>query len=228
LLRRHKDADKFLIIFESPVIGIRNREIKYHKYFKKISETIKFGQIKFPHSLHSKTKNIECTKCHASTDFSKIVIKKEACTSCHHKGSDIIKDCSKCHSLQSGIFNGSIGSKKFDPDIMKSGGVDCDGCHISNNSVTRIKQNACGDCHSASYQSMLSEWKTDITAKVKTLSSLANSVKKGNINDENRTNLEWARKIISVIQSDGSKGVHNYMTFSDLLDKSIKELNKLK
>ncbi len=200
-----------------------------HKYFKKIPETIKFGQIKFPHSLHSNTKNIECTKCHASTDFSKVSIKKEACTSCHHKGKDIVKDCIKCHPLQHSTYNGNIGSKKFDQDIMKSGGVDCDGCHMSSgNTVVRIKQNACGDCHDASYQSMLTEWKNDIMTKVKTLSSLATSAKKQSLDDENKTKLEWAKKIISAIQSDGSKGIHNYMIFSDLLEKSIKELNKQK
>ena len=35
-LKKHKNIDKFLIVYESPIISVRNRELKNHQYFKKI------------------------------------------------------------------------------------------------------------------------------------------------------------------------------------------------
>ena len=199
-----------------------------HKYLKKMPDKIKFGQIMFPHSLHSKQKNIDCAVCHGSFDLAKIKIKKEACTNCHHKGNDMIKDCGKCHPVQQNSYNGIFDGNKSEPDIMKSGGVDCGGCHNSGNKgISRPGTKVCAGCHDASYESMLTDWKNDIITKVKSLSSLVNNLRKNNLEPESKKKVDKARKLLSNLQSDGSKGIHNYMQFSSLLEKSILELNDI-
>lgn len=196
-----------------------------HKNFSKMPDNIKFGQINFPHSLHSKKRNIECSTCHSTSDFSKIQIKKNACTNCHHKDKELMKSCAKCHPTQNNTFSGLFIGGKYEQDIMKAGGVTCDGCHISsNNIVTRNKQDVCKSCHDASYQTTLNEWKNDISTKVKTLKSLIENAKKQSTDGDKNDKIDKAKKLISTIQSDGSKGIHNYMTLSEQLDKSIKEL----
>jgi hypothetical protein len=198
-----------------------------HNSFKKIPDFIQYKSIKFPHSLHSKKRNIECLTCHVTADFSKVSIKKDACTNCHHKNKELSKNCSKCHSTQNNTYSGLFDGKT-EPDMMKSAGVECTGCHLSiSNIITRNKPNVCGSCHDASYESTLTEWKNDISIKVRTLKSLIDNTKSGNLDGDGKQKLERARKIIRAVQTDGSKGIHNYMMFSDKLDKSIKEIKSL-
>jgi hypothetical protein len=48
-----------------------------HKNFSKIPDIIKYKAISFSHKLHAEKKNIECTGCHISMDFSKVRLKDE-------------------------------------------------------------------------------------------------------------------------------------------------------
>jgi hypothetical protein len=59
------------------------------------------------------------------------------------------------------------------------------------------------------------------------LKSLIDAIKTGSLDSEGKKKLDGARKIIKIIQADGSKGAHNYMVLSDKLDKSIKEIKVL-
>ncbi|HEY5123192.1 MAG TPA: cytochrome c3 family protein [Ignavibacteria bacterium] len=201
-----------------------------HQNFKKLPENIRYGSINFPHLIHSRDKNIECTICHTSTDFTKIQIKKHACTSCHHKDNGIKgkPDCSECHPVQNNTYNGTLFGQKFDADLMKSGGVECKDCHAPNKTnVTRPNETVCVGCHDASYRNTQIEWKNDIRTKSSSVNSLTVTVNKKNLTDEEKTKIQYAKKILSVIRSDGSGGLHNYMVFSSILEKSIKDLNQL-
>ena len=201
---------------------------KCHKNFSKVRDVIQYGSIKFPHNLHSKKRNISCTTCHATLDFSKIQIKKNACTNCHHKDKELIKNCPVCHSYQNNIYSGIIFGKKHEEDIMKAGGVSCEDCHIAKkNKVSKTGENVCTDCHDASYRAMQLEWINDIKSKVKTLSSLLTNIKKSEFKQEGKDIVQNAKKLISAIRSDKSNGLHNYMMFNDFLDKSIKDIKKI-
>jgi hypothetical protein len=192
-------------------------------------DNIKFGSINFPHSTHSKKKNIECTVCHATTDFANVQVKKNSCTSCHHKDKELRKDCSKCHPVQNSTFNGVLTSGKFDADIMNSGGVKCEDCHAPDKSaVTRPKENVCVGCHDASYRNTQLDWMKEIRSNLSTLNSLINSLKKASLSDEDKQKLQNAKKIAGAVKSDGSSGIHNYMVFSAQLEKAIKELKSIK
>ncbi|HEY3250139.1 MAG TPA: cytochrome c3 family protein [Ignavibacteria bacterium] len=198
-----------------------------HKNFSKIPETIKYKSIAFSHSLHAEKKNIECTKCHASMDFSKIQLKDKVCSSCHHT-KDLSKNCSKCHSVQNNTYNGLVIGAKLDPDIMNSGGAKCEDCHMPDKKiVSRPSANVCVGCHDASYKEMQVDWVKEIQDKSKTLISLIKSKGKADLTSEEETKLKSAKNLVSLIKADGSGGIHNYMVFSSQLDKSIKELKEM-
>jgi hypothetical protein len=196
-----------------------------HKNFSKIPNYINYRGIKFPHILHSSTKSIECTVCHTSLDFSKIQIKSDACTSCHHKDKDLRKICSVCHPVQNNMYNGTILGEKLDPDIMNSSGVVCEDCHLPNkNVISRPSNDVCAGCHDASYTGMKADWEKEIKTKVNTLSVLIQNIQKSDMTDEGKTKLQTAKNLISMIKTDGSSGIHNYMVLSSLLDKTIKDI----
>lgn len=199
-----------------------------HSSFSKIRENIKYRGISFPHTLHSSKKEISCTVCHVSVDFSKIQIKANICTSCHHKDADLRKDCSRCHPVQNNTYSGSILGEKLEPDIMNSGGVKCEDCHLPNkNIVTKPSTGVCADCHDASYKSMMTDWTNEIKDKSKEVSSLIEIIVNDKLDLERSEKVSQARKLVAMIKLDGSGGIHNYMVLSSLLDKSIKELKQL-
>jgi len=199
-----------------------------HKNFNKIPENIKFGSINFPHGMHLKKKNLECSVCHANADFANIQIKKNACTNCHHKDKELWKDCSKCHPVQTGTYEGTFAGGKFDPDMMKSGEVKCEDCHSPNKStISKPGENVCVGCHDASYRNTESEWTNEIKTKIKTVASLIENNGKSSLTNEEKAKVQFGKKLVSAIKSDGSGGIHNYMTISSLLDKSIKELKTI-
>lgn len=199
-----------------------------HSNFSKIPNYINYKGIKFPHILHSSTKGIECTVCHTSIDFSKIRIKANACTNCHHKDNDLRKNCYICHPTQNNMYSGTILGEKLDPDIMNSAGVICEDCHMPDkNMISRPSKDVCAGCHDASYESMQTDWEKEIRTKVNSVSSLIQNTQKSVLTDEDKTKLRNAKNLISLIQKDGSSGIHNYIVLSSLLDKTIKEIREI-
>ncbi|MCX8010010.1 MAG: cytochrome c3 family protein [Ignavibacteria bacterium] len=198
-----------------------------HKDISKMPERIKFGLISFPHALHSKKKMIECTVCHTSVDFSKSQINKSSCANCHHQGKDKIKDCSKCHIIQSDSYSGIFDGKKYEPDVMQSAGVECESCHLSkDDKIIKPLETVCVDCHDESYRDMQIEWESDVKKKVKILSDLIIKLEKQKLDKIKKEELQSAKRIILIIEQDGSSGIHNYNTMSELLDKKIENLSK--
>ena len=199
-----------------------------HNNFSKIPNYISYKGIKFPHILHSSTKGIECTVCHTTVDFSKIRIKANVCTSCHHKEKDLRKNCSKCHPTQNNMYNGTILGEKLDPDIMNSSGVVCEDCHLPDkNIISRPSKDVCASCHDASYTGMKADWVKEVKEKSNTISSLIGNIVTDKLSEEGKSKVSYARKLVSLIKTDGSGGIHNYMVLSSLLDKYIKELKQL-
>jgi len=198
-----------------------------HKNFSKIPENIKYKSISFSHKQHTSKNNLDCKTCHVTIDFSKIQIKEKVCTSCHHKKENS-KNCSKCHPVQNNTYNGTILSGKFDPDLMKTGGVLCEDCHMTDKiKVTKPGANVCVGCHDASYKSMQTDWIKEIKDKSAEVNSLIKESKNKNLTNEDKQKLQGAKNLLSIIKTDGSSGIHNYMVLSSLLDKSVKELKAI-
>jgi hypothetical protein len=199
-----------------------------HNNFSKVPENIRYNGINFPHTLHSSKKEISCTVCHTSVDFSKIQIKAKVCTNCHHKDPDLRKDCSRCHPVQNNTYNGSILGSSLDPDIMNSGGVKCEDCHLPDKKiVSRPSENICAECHDASYTGMKNDWIKEIKTKTSALSSLIQSAGDSDLDDERKEKLKEAKNLVSLIRTDGSSGIHNYIVLSSLLDKKTKEVKEI-
>jgi PleD family two-component response regulator len=72
---------------------------------------------------------------------------------------------------------------------------------------------------------MKTDWVNEINTKSGTLSTLIKST--SNLKEEDKSKLQKAKNLVSLIRSDGSTGVHNYMVLSSLLDKSIKEMKEI-
>jgi hypothetical protein len=198
-----------------------------HKNFSSIPENLKYKSIQFSHNLHTTKNNIECKTCHLTIDFDKIQIKENVCSSFHHKKENI-KNCAKCHPVQNNIYEGNILSVKLDPDLMRSGGVACVDCHMPNKiNVTKPGNDFCAGCHDASYTSMKTDWVNEIRTKLDKLSILIKSTKNLNLTEEDKAKLQKAKSLVSLIKADGSKGLHNYMVLSSLLDNAMKELNEI-
>jgi len=197
-----------------------------HKNFSGIPENIKYKSILFSHKLHTSKNDLSCTVCHTSIDFSKVQIKNNICTSCHHKN-ELSKNCAKCHPVQNNTYNGNILGGKYDQDIMNSAGTACEDCHNpSKTMVSKPKENFCAGCHDASYTSMKTDWVNEIKSKSSKISSSIKNIK-SDINDEEKQKIQKAKNLVSLIKTDGSGGIHNYMVISSLLDKSIKDINEI-
>ncbi len=198
-----------------------------HKNFSSIPENLKYKSILFSHNLHTTKNNIECKTCHLTIDFDKIQIKENVCSSCHHKKENI-KNCAKCHPVQNNTYEGNILSVKLDPDLMRSGGVACADCHMPNKiNVSKPGNDFCAGCHDATYTSMKTDWVNEIRTKSGKLSILIKNTKNQNLTEEEKSKLQKAKSLVSLIKADGSNGLHNYMVLSSLLDNAMKELNAI-
>jgi Class III cytochrome C family len=198
-----------------------------HKNFSSVPENIRYKSILFSHKLHTSKSNISCKVCHVGADFSRIQIKNNVCSGCHHKDEQS-KNCVNCHPLQNNTYIGNILSGKHDPDIMSSAGTQCNDCHNpSKTSIIRPKDNFCASCHDASYTSMKDDWIKEIRTKSSEISSLISSIDIQDVSDEEKQKIQGAKSLVSLIKSDGSKGLHNYLVLSSLLDRSIKEIKEI-
>jgi hypothetical protein len=118
---------------------------------------------------------------------------------------------------------------KFDSDIMKSGGVQCEDCHAPNKSaISRPDEKVCIVCHDASYRNTQLEWVKEIKSKSDLIFTLIKTMKNSNLSEEERSRIQYGKRLVSEIKTDGSSGIHNYMVMSSLLDKSIKEIKQIK
>ena len=126
------------------------------------------------------------------------------------------------------MYNGTILGEKLDPDIMNSSGVVCEDCHLADkNVISKPPQNVCEGCHDASYTGMKTDWVKEVKDKSNTISSLIGNIATNKLGEEEKSKVSYAKKLVSLIKTDGSGGIHNYMILSSLLDKSIKELKGL-
>jgi hypothetical protein len=111
---------------------------------------------------------------------------------------------------------------------MNSSGVVCEDCHLPDkNIISRPSKDVCASCHDASYTGMKADWVKEVKEKSNTISSLIGNIVTDKLSEEGKSKVSYARKLVSLIKTDGSGGIHNYMVLSSLLDKYIKELKQL-
>lgn len=115
--------------------------------------------------LTGKHRGLDCQKCHPKIEDKKAAtptavlftkytnLQFANCTSCHkdkHEGK-FGKDCTKCHATTG--WRQINGTSNFDhsttafPLLGKHAAVTCDKCHTSTSLLTKIRHEACTDCH---------------------------------------------------------------------------------
>jgi hypothetical protein len=110
---------------------------------------------------------------------------------------------------------------------MKSGGVGCIDCHSDAVKIIKPGDMICLKCHDNSYKEMSVDWKNDVKNLVSEAELLIKDTPVSDLNDEQKSELNGIKKIVSDIKSYPSIYVHNYDLISSLLSEKIKLLKKI-
>ena len=205
---------------------IPNECYNCHSGIQEIS--VKIYDMKFSHNQHIVKNRIACIKCHSNArKHGELILDKENCNSCHHAKVNTDQECSKCHQLQTQVFNGNY-MNQSQPDFMKEGGVNCIDCHSNAVKIIKPSTKICLKCHDDSYPSMAGEWKEDINKSLKELNAEIRSLSGVSLDNDQQTTLNEAKKLANDISSYSSIYVHNYDLLSTLLSDKIKQLKKIK
>jgi hypothetical protein len=208
--------------FKSNSDFVPNECMNCHTGIQEINKTI-FGK-QFSHNVHIVKQHVQCNKCHSNDrKHGELIITFNTCNSCHHTEAKSNDACTKCHSLQAQVFNGTYQGKNI-PDIMKTGGVGCVDCHNDKGRIIKPDNKICSKCHDAGYSQMMLDWKTDIKA----LSGALNDMLSKNSTELNgdQSTLNDAKALVKSISGNPSLYVHNYDLLSTLLAEKKKKLGK--
>jgi hypothetical protein len=212
--------------FQSGSEFIPNECYNCHSGIQEIS--VKIYDMKFSHNQHIVKNRIACIKCHSNArKHGELILNKDNCNACHHTKVNTDEDCSKCHSFQTQIFNGTY-MNKSQPDYMKSGGVNCIDCHSDAVKIIRPTDKICLKCHDDSYTGMAKDWRDDVKKLLRDLNSEIQSLKDAQLDSDGQTTVSEAKKLVNDISAYPSIYVHNYDLISSLLSEKIKQLKNLK
>ena len=186
---------------------------KCHKGFENVK--IRIYDLPFPHREHI-ARILNCNVCHASgEEHGKILKTRVECLSCHHKTAS---KCVDCHETQAVFIRGeTLGKESSHPDVMADG-VKCIECHATiaqGHSLTEVKK-TCVQCHEAAYEGMTDEWQKTVSEKMKDLKLSLEAFRgqQKTIGGSEKRNVETllkeVRDLLKAIDSDKSKGVHNF------------------
>ena len=187
--------------------------------------------LNFPHKNHLIEQKIQCDVCHSHIKkHGEFIASKKSCATCHHK--DTVKECVTCHKIQREFYQGGyLNGQQIPKDIMFEAGVECTGCHISDDSqVYRSDKRKCLDCHEQGYSEIFEEWQKSSKNLIQRLKADLLLKKKFKLNATQRTQIQKIKNIIRKIESDGSYGIHNFSSVDEILTnsmKTLKSLNKL-
>ncbi|MDD5362191.1 MAG: cytochrome c3 family protein [Ignavibacteria bacterium] len=215
-------STKKLPDFKSSSNFVPNECYNCHAGIESISKTI-FGKT-FSHNTHIVKQKLQCDRCHTNEGkHGKLFITKDGCNSCHHTDAKSSDACTKCHSLQTQVYNGNYEGRNT-PDIMKTGGVGCIDCHNEKGKVEKPNEKICAKCHDAGYSQMMLDWKSDIKALSGTLNDMLSKNSMEITGDQSAIND--AKALVKSINGNPSLYVHNYDLLSTLLAEKKKKLGK--
>ncbi|MBI5182912.1 MAG: hypothetical protein HY999_00920 [Nitrospinae bacterium] len=190
--------------------------------------------INFSHASHMKN-GIYCDRCHSNKEIhGEILYNRVGCLDCHHK--EVKVECNRCHIEQVRFRNGeSVRNIKGEPGLMARS-VGCEVCHrgISEGHSIKVVKDICVNCHEKGYSNKVDLWQGEISDDHRgTMALLAwIDIQLRGINPDLASNLspliDEARALIEVVDSDGSKGVHNFRYSKVLLSEARKRLLKVK
>jgi nitrate/TMAO reductase-like tetraheme cytochrome c subunit len=208
--------------FKSNEEFIPNECYSCHSGIQEIS--VKKFDMNFSHNQHIAKEKISCNKCHSNAQkHGELTVNKESCNNCHHSKSKVNESCVNCHKFQEEVYSGNYLGKN-QPDFMKVGGAGCIDCHVVTDKIVKPDKKMCLKCHEAGYDDMMGEWKADVKKISAELNELIQKAKLQELSDEDKNELESARKILNQINSYPSIYVHNYDLITTVLNEKKKKI----
>jgi nitrate/TMAO reductase-like tetraheme cytochrome c subunit len=195
----------------------------------------KYSDTEFMHDWHVTKRKVECFQCHSEIRHGRHVgaeLQETQCGVCHTGG----------HTPQAQLFAGTGGKGVKDtPSKMFLAKVDCMACHmgpigaaggqtVPEHAVGIItaaaSEQACGDCHGASYKKMLNDWRdavkdslTEAKDAVAKASKAWTAAADGNPRKaQAKALLDLARFNCEFVEK--AHGVHNVDYATELLNKA--------
>lgn len=194
-----------------------------------VDDVVTIFGLEYSHEKHLVKVELECKTCHSNVNrHGELKLEKTQCLSCHHTQEE--KECSYCHEIQFQFYSGEIsGYSDLEPDIMFEEEISCNECHRNDlGNIVRTPIEQCVECHDDDYGHMVSEWKEiniglieDITNNIILLNN--QKLMKSEIN-----RIREAKKLLSIINRDGSYGLHNFESINGLLERDLSNLDGMK
>lgn len=185
--------------------------------------------VRYSHEKHLSVAHIECKTCHSNINkHGELKLKKEQCLNCHHKQES--RDCSYCHDVQSGLYSGSLLElPEVEPDLMFDADVSCEDCHRNDEEkVVLPTESECAECHDEGYGEMLVEWRENYSSAIEVLGGLMAELDSSDLDGSEIETLTRVKDLINWLESDGSRGAHNYFYVENLLDNLVSELEDMR
>ena len=181
----------------------------------------------FSHNKHIVDQKISCNKCHSNeTKHGTLIVNKQGCNSCHHSQNKSNESCAKCHKIQETVYNGNWFGKN-QPDFMKTGGAGCGDCHVNADKVVKPDKMICLKCHEAGYDDQMIEWKNDVKKVSGELNELIQKSKDMQLSNEDKAEVEDAKKLLNTLNSYQSLYIHNYDLITTVLGEKKKKLKNI-
>jgi len=185
-----------------------------------------FG-IHFEHKKHVYLQQLPCETCHSNMRrHGELVVKRADCLACHHKQQN---SCKTCHETQYALRSAENPPIPIsDPDIMFEAGVDCRGCHENEDgTITKVTALRCVNCHEKSYIQTLEDWQAEIRSRVDNIDLALKGIAYNTLGPELQKDYDDLQLTVRTLRQDRSYGGHNYMAFSDLLEKQTQKAEAL-
>ena len=110
---------------------------------------------------------------------------------------------------------------------MKTGGAGCNDCHVTADKVVKPDKMICLKCHEAGYDDQIGEWKADVKKLSSELGELIQQTKGKDLSNEDKAEVDDARKILNQLNSYPSIYVHNYDLVSTVLNEKKKKIKNM-
>ena len=188
------------------------------------------------HTTHVKQLGLSCVSCHMGVAHGGELhnkTKMETCFTCHDaerpkKEAQKMPEnesCSSCHQTEVKVQEGTFLKEKGieeTPWIMPSLVGECASCHTD--AVTPPTPQQCIDCHEGeeSYGEMLKDFQTDFKGRKDALAPIWMQLFKSThkMSNEERVKFNEFNYFWNLIETDGSKGVHNSDLMNAIFDKA--------
>jgi hypothetical protein len=201
-------------------------------HFGAQTKTVRFAKRSFPHREHVVKSSLPCGRCHEDRPedderHGELAIASQDCLRCHHQKPE---NCSSCHQTQQSVYSGSTSlAAETTPDIMFEAEVECESCHLTDEGqIARPTGAACENCHDEEYAGILADWQSSTQEALAALKSALQRLPRSGSNGELKAAVEAARRVIKLVEKDGSRGAHNYALIESLIAEAQEKLEAMK